>query len=115
MTERVSRKQLEVLESALSDRDKSILHTIRDYRYLTTDQIRRLYFTESATATAGLRAASRSLKKLKGLDLINSLERRIGGVYSGSGSYVWQLDAAGDHLLRLTDNVIRPRRKWFEP
>ena len=46
---------------------------------------------------------------------MGSLERRIGGMAHGSGSYVWQLDAPGDHLLRLNDQVIRPRRKQFEP
>ena len=115
MPERISRRKLEELESTLSDRDKSILNLIHDYRYLTTEHIHRLCFTKSATAKAGLRAASRNLKKLKDLKLLGSLDRRVGGIFSGSGSYIWRLDAAGDHLLRMMDVANRPRRKSFEP
>lgn len=115
MPERISKKQLEEVERRLGDPDKKVLNIIRDYRYLTTDQIRRLHFTESANPTAGLRATSRSLNKLKDMELIASLNRRIGGVYSGSGSYVWKLEPAGEHLLNLITDTIRPRRKNFQP
>ncbi len=115
MLKRISHKQLEYWDAALSERDKHILVSIRNFRYMTTDQIRRLYFAESATATAALRAASRNLKKLKEFHLIGHLARRIGGVRAGSGSYVWRLEAAGDHLLSLNGRVEQPRRKRFEP
>lgn len=115
MPERSSKKMLEEVDRVLSDRDKRVLNTIREYRYLTTDQIRRLHFIESATASAGLRATSRNLKKLKEMELITSLKRRVGGVQSGSGSSVWRLAPAGEHLLNLTTDTIRPRRRNFEP
>ena len=115
MLDRISRKELEEIECLLSDKDKNILRSVWELRYLTTNQIRRLYFTEATTESAGLRAASRTLKKLKEMKLIAVLDRRIGGVRSGSGSYIWHMDAAGDHLLRLMESNTRPRRRFFEP
>lgn len=115
MPERVSLKQLKELEPILSDRDKDVLRFIQAYRYLTTSQIQRLHFTDAPTTSAALRAATRNLKKLRELQLIDTLTRRIGGVYSGSGSFIWRLDSAGEHLLRLIDNKARPHRKSFEP
>lgn len=115
MPERASKRRLEEVMRALSDRDMCVLNSIRDYRYLTTDQIRRLHFTESTSTTAALRATSRNLNKLKAMELIASLDRRVGGVSSGSGSFVWRLEPAGEHLLNLTNDSIRPRRKQFNP
>ncbi len=115
MPERVSLKKLEELEPSLSDRDKHILRSIQAYRYLTTSQIQRLHVIDAATPSSALRATSRNLKKLKELHLIDTLTRRIGGVYSGSGSSVWHLDAAGERLLRLTDNKARSHKASFEP
>lgn len=115
MPERVSRKKLNEIELGLSERDKNILRAIQTYRYLTTSQVQRLHFIAAATPSAALRATSRNLKKLKELRLIGSFNRRIGGVYPGSGSFVWHLDAAGEHLLRLVDNKARPYRKSFKP
>ena len=115
MIDRVSKQRLEELWLLLDDRDKNILTSIQEYRYLTTDQVRRLHFTESVNDTAALRATSRNLKKLKEMNLINSLDRRIGGIGSGSGSLIWKLEAAGEHLLRLLSNHAHPRRKHFEP
>ena len=115
MTTRASRKRLEEIAPTLSGRDKNILHSIRDYRYMTTDQMRRLYFTASATKTSALRAATRNLNKLKDINLIGKLERRIGGMAAGSSSTVWLLESAGEHLLRMTDSSSRPRRKKFIP
>jgi hypothetical protein len=115
MSERVSLKQLEELETSLSARDKNILRTIQVYRYLTTSQIQRLHVIDAASSSAALRITSRNLKKLKELHLIDTLARRIGGIYSGSGSFVWHLDAAGEHLLRLIDKNARPHKASFEP
>jgi len=115
MLDRISRKELEEIEHILSDKNKNILRSVWELRYLTTNQIRRLYFTESTTDSAGLRAASRALRKLKEMKLVTVLDRRIGGVRSGSGSYIWHMDAAGDHLLRLMESKARPRRRFFEP
>ena len=80
-----------------------------------TGQIGRLLFTDAANLSAGLRAASRNLKKLNELGLISSLSRRIGGVRAGSGSFIWHLTHAGERLLRLHDNRAFPVRRHCEP
>lgn len=115
MPERISLKRLEEIEPALSTRDNDILKTIQAYRYLTTSQLQRLHIVDAPSRSAALRAMSRNLKKLKELHLIDTLDRRIGGVYHGSNSFVWHLTAAGEHLLRLTDHKARLYKTSFEP
>lgn len=113
--QRLSRKRLEELSVLLSQRDKDILLTVQRYRYLMTGQIQRLHFTDAASGPAALRAASRSLKKLKGYGLVNTLSRRVGGVRAGSSSLVWYLTHGGERLLQFHDGRAYPCRRQFEP
>lgn len=112
---RLSRKQLEEIAFRLSERDKQIIASIRRYRYLMTGQLQRLHFTDAATPAAALRAASRALKKLRELGLIDSLSRRIGGVRAGSGSLVWYITHAGERLIYLQTQTLTPTKRFFEP
>lgn len=112
---RLSRRKLIEIDNRLSDRDHAVLITIRKYRYLMTGQVERLLFTGAANNSAGLRAASRNLKKLKDFGLIDCLARRIGGVRAGSGSLIWYITHAGERLLRLCDQNACPIRRHFEP
>lgn len=112
---RLSHKRLLELDMALGERDKEALLAIQRHRYLLTGQVQRLAFTDAATATAALRAASRCLKKLRELGLACTLSRRIGGVRAGSGSLVWYLSHAGERLLRLHEHKPVPVRRFFEP
>ena len=112
---RLSHKRLLELDTALGERDKEVLLAVQRHRYLMTGQVQRLIFTDAATPTAALRAASRCLKKLRELGLINALSRRIGGVRAGSGSLVWYLSHAGERLLRLHEHKPVPVRRFFEP
>lgn len=98
-TQRVGRRQLESIRESLTDRDMEIVETVAIHRFLTTRQICRFHFTDKATKTAALRAANRSLVKLKDLRILVSLDRRIGGVRAGSGSFVWGLGQIGARLL----------------
>lgn len=112
---RLSRRQLEELALYLGERDKAVLLAIQRHRYLMTGQVQRLAFTDSVSPTAGLRAASRCLKKLKETGLINTMSRRIGGVRAGSGSLIWYLSHAGERLLRLHEKEAAANRRFFEP
>lgn len=112
---RISKRQLLGIDSRLGERDRQLLAAVQQYRYLMTGQMQRLLFTDAANPSAGLRAASRNLKKLSELGLINSLSRRIGGVRAGSGSFIWHLTHAGERLLRLHDNRAFPVRRHCEP
>lgn len=113
--QRVSKRQLLEIGSRLGERDVQLLMAIQQYRYLMTGQVQRLLFTDAVNPTAGLRSASRSLKKLKGLGLIGSLSRRIGGIRAGSSSLVWHTAHAGERLLRLREHKPCPNRRFFEP
>lgn len=112
---RLSRKRLEELDLTLAERDKEILPAIQRHRYLMSGQVQRLFFMDAASPSAGLRAANRTLKRLKELGLIDALSRRIGGVRAGSGSLVWYLTHGGERFLRLHDHRPYPGRRFFEP
>ena len=89
---RISRQLLEEISARLGERDFQIITSVQRYRYMMTSQLQRLHFTDAATPAAALRAASRALKKLRELGLIDTLSRRIGGVRAGSGGLVWHID-----------------------
>ena len=110
---RIGRSKLEQIAREISDRDIEILKSTRDYRYLTTDQLRRLYFRDSISDIAALRSANRILAKLKGLDLLRPLTRRIGGVRAGSASFIWALSSTGARLLDMQECAENPKRKRF--
>lgn len=115
MSERVSQRHLEEIAPALHKRDKKVLSSIRQCRYMTTKHIRRLHFLDAVSSTAGLRATNRNLRKLKDFGLADSLSRRIGGVRAGSGSLIWYLTGAGERLLRMGDKSVSPIKSFFEP
>ena len=114
------------LIESLSERDLSILESLRTHRALTTVLIRRLHFpiggeprevenskvhaTEMAAAVATIRV----LTRLESRRLITRLHRRIGGVRAGSNGIVWQLGAAGERLLRA-QHGDPARRRYSEP
>ena len=112
----LSRQQLESLRRRLGERDLAILTAIRMSKYLTSDQVRRLYFREHSTDTAAIRAANRNLGKLREMHLIAAMTRRVGGIRGGSGSYIWHLTEAGERLLRLAKPDDPKRRtRFLEP
>lgn len=102
------------LAERLSERDLSILASLDQFRLLTTKQIQRLHFADHTSDLAGARACNRALMRLRTIGVIDSLERRIGGVRRGSASYVWQLDACGERFLRTIHGHAH-RRRFLEP
>ncbi|MFJ8489440.1 replication-relaxation family protein [Streptomyces sp. NPDC094038] len=114
------------LLEALSERDLTILESLRTHRALTTVLIRRLHFPiggESreagsgkmhATEMAAAVATIRVLTRLESRRLITRLHRRIGGVRAGSTGIVWQLGAGGERLLRARHGDPA-RRRYREP
>ena len=112
VNEYFTKQKLQELDQDITDRDRHILKSLQNCRYLTTLQIARLYCGQSINKRAAVRAADRSLTRLRDHNLIRSLQRRIGGVRAGSGSFVWALTPSGFKLLQLraADN---PQRKFF--
>ena len=115
MLERMTRRRLEEIAPTLNERDHEVLSAVRQCRYLTTRQIQRLCFADAVSPAAGLRSANRNLNRLKGIELTDTLSRRIGGVRAGSGSLIWYLTESGERLLRMETHTKSPRRRFFEP
>ena len=110
-----TRHRLVALEQCLSDRDHHILVSLQRCRYLTTLQIARLYCGESVNRRAATRVANRSLARLREFGLIQALQRRIGGVMAGSGSFVWTLTSGGFRLLQTHTSDHQTRKQFREP
>lgn len=102
------------VEADLSERDRLVLTSVSDHRFMTTQQIERLHFTDHATPLAAARSCRRVLARLHTHRILHRLERRVGGVHAGSAGYVWSIGLVGDHLLRQSagDGI---RRRIKEP
>jgi len=111
----LAKNRLEELDRLLSVREKAVLVSLHKCRYLITNQISRLHFNDSVSESAAIRATNRLMRKLLDYGLAEVLERRIGGVRSGSGSYIWTLTESGVNLLHINDKDYAPRKRFFEP
>lgn len=109
---RIGHKQLAQLRTDLSDRDIEILTSLAENRFLTSNQVRRLHFADRPTEQAAMRSTNRALAKLDKFDLVDSMERRIGGSCAGSGASVWSLAPAGGRLL-MAEGLLQERAKWL--
>ena len=112
---RLSQSQLRDLSQRLSSRDKRILATLKKYRFLFTNQIQRLYFTESESKRTNSINANRALKKLREYGIISPLKRRIGGFKAGSSSMIWHLTEGGYRLLAMENAEQHSRKRFEEP
>ena len=112
---RLSQTQLRDLSQRLSPRDKSILAALKKYRFLFTNQIQRLYFTESESKRTNSINANRALKKLREYGIIAPLKRRIGGFKAGSSSMIWHLTEGGYRLLAMENAEQHSRKRFEEP
>ncbi|MGN6032927.1 MAG: replication-relaxation family protein [Thermomicrobiales bacterium] len=108
----VHRTDFDRIAARLSDRDWSLLSWLRQHRYATTDQLRRVFFVEHANFAAATHACVRVLGRLATQRIVTRLERRVGGARRGSSGYVWCLDTIGDRLTREEGGT---RRRVHEP
>lgn len=107
--------EMRQLQQRLADRDRAILTALYDHRLLSTDQIRRLFFTAGhTTATAALRATTRVMSRLEALRLIVKVKQRIGGAQRGSSGLVYYLASGGETLVRAQRGLAK-RRRFVEP
>lgn len=89
------------LRDHLSDRDRRLLTSLTDHRFLTTHHLSELHFVAGASsrATAG-RSARRVLQRLARDGLIRRVDdRKVGGLRGGSEASIWHLTAAGARVL----------------
>ncbi|MBO4127025.1 replication-relaxation family protein [Streptococcus suis] len=100
---------------SLTKQDYELLDLLNRCRYATTKQVVQLYFRANQPKTA-TRKANFLTKKLADRGLIAHLERRIGGVRAGSGSYIWYITHKGIKELREVEPTIKLRLKnRYEP
>jgi len=103
------------LLASLSDRDRAITESLRQFRLLSTQQLRRLHFADGhANPAAATRATTRVLTRLEDGGVIARLNRRIGGARGGSTSLIWQLGPAGERAVRALAGG-KQRRRYVEP
>lgn len=105
---RISPRQLEQLRAEIAERDLDVLRTIFDFRLISGDQLRRLYFPGGDSEA---RAARRALERLHRLRAVTRLDRRIGGIRAGSAGFLYVIGPIGERLI----NTDRPRRRLTEP
>jgi hypothetical protein len=99
-THRITTAHLSALADQLSDRDKAILADLERTRVLTGAQLQRLRFADIANS-ARARDRRRVLQRLTDLDLVSTLDRRIGGIRAGSAGHIYTLTPAGQRLQAL--------------
>lgn len=108
----MTRSSIRTLLDTLSGNDIQILRTIQTYRLITTQQLQRLHFSQpDRSAATAARATTRTLNRLRDLDLVRSLQRRVGGARAGSAGYVWHLGPAGERLLHAIAHDDRNQRE----
>ena len=105
----LSAHRLAELAAELSERDQSVLDSLRRVRVASGAQLERLCFRNGAG-----RHRRRVLASLASRQLVTRLPRAIGGVRAGSDGYLYALGPAGQ---RLTDGSgpaggYRPRKPW---
>lgn len=97
------------LLSRLGTRDLAILDTLQEFRLASGSQLRRLHFAGGQPATQA-RKSRAVLQRLTQLNLLTRLERRVGGIRSGSEGYVYGLSGLGHAVLDLGEPEPRRHR-----
>ncbi len=107
---RTSSKGLRRFREQLSTRDIDIIHKVYDLRLMSGRQIEVLYFAseDHMSALSAARSCRRVLAGLTLDRLLVRLDRRVGGVRAGSGSYLYAIGPVGNRIL-VTGGGNRPR------
>lgn len=110
--QRISASAIDAINRRLSDRDRAILRSVDDHQFLTVHHIETLHF-DTIAPDARSRITRRVLARLRGLRVLDVLDRRIGGVRSGSQGLIYHVGVTGDRLLERP--VRRGARLRYEP
>lgn len=97
--------RLQDLKEQLNPRHRAILSVVARLSVVSSNQLRRLIYDDSPS---GRRLARLDLAWLVEHRLLTRLERRVGGVRSGSDGFVYGLDIGGQRLLRPKQRRYRP-------
>ena len=110
--QRISASAIDNINRHLTDRDRTILRSVDQHQFLTVHHIESLHF-DSITPAARSRITRRVLARLRGLRVLDVLDRRIGGIRSGSQGLIYHVGVAGDRILERP--VRRGARLRYEP
>jgi hypothetical protein len=104
--------QLSRLDERLSARDRQIIRLLSELVLMSGAQLRRVFFKDENVSRSGGQLARRALLRLTRRGLLTRLERRIGGVRSGSEGFTYRLAPAGQRLAAIWsgDELVRGRR-----
>lgn len=103
----VTASRVQQVTARLSDRDWTILADVARLRVVSAQQLRRLHYEQSASAS---RLARMDFGRLVELRVLARLDRRVGGVRAGSDGFVYALDVLGQRLL--DPDKRRAREPW---
>jgi Replication-relaxation len=108
-----TKKRIAHLEETLTPRERAIIDTLDRLRVATTEQLRRIHFSD-LTSRSAARQAPALLGSLAARQIVVKLERQVGGVRSGSRAAVWSLDTAGQRLASSCGPAggFHRRRPW---
>jgi hypothetical protein len=110
---RLTATRLITLAAQLADRDLNIVATLAMSRVATKNQLQRLHFADGSGQTQSRRSRA-ALERLTDLQVLTRLDRRIGGVRSGSAGFIYALGPAGQRLRGSQGPAggHRVRRPW---
>lgn len=112
-TVRLSVSGMGEVAAGLSVRDLQVVSSVAKFKLMTTKHIERLYFVDG-TPSSNERRSRLALNRLTKLRVLHRLERRVGGVRSGSSGQVYTLDVVGQFVANVAEPSGRKRRP-FEP
>jgi hypothetical protein len=96
MSRKLTRERLDLIQRQLTPRDRDLVATLMFVRIASGNQLRRIVFDRNDEATR--RVARRELARLVRWRVVERLERRQGGLGSGSESWTYALGVAGQRL-----------------
>ncbi|MDH4171630.1 MAG: replication-relaxation family protein [Acidimicrobiia bacterium] len=111
---RLSTAQVRQLAGELSERDRAILATVDQLRFVRGLQLERLHF-EGLAESSRARRRRDVLNRLTRAQLLTRLERRIGGQRAGSAGHIYALGPGGQRLHQLQAGQPRRLRHRAEP
>jgi hypothetical protein len=99
---RTGSQKLSLLKSSLSNRQLSILQALDQLKFSAARQIERLLYPlgeNGFTPLSAARTSRRDLAELHRLQLVDRLDRRVGGLRAGSASFIYSLSPLGARVL----------------
>ncbi|MEV6873939.1 replication-relaxation family protein [Amycolatopsis sp. NPDC051128] len=101
------------LAARLGERDAAILLSLREFRLMSGEQLRRLHFGGGQFTTQA-RKARAALNRLAGRRLVVRLARQVGGVHAGSDGFVYGLSGWGQAVLDVLTGTTTKHRRVIE-